>query len=49
MKIKEGDKNIKFNKERCGSKYDYLLVNNYKLIEIEIKRWDEWKSIEFNM
>ena len=49
MKIKEGDKNIKPNKERCGSKYDYLLANNYKLTEIEIKRWDEWKSIESNM
>ncbi|MEO8255703.1 MAG: hypothetical protein ABI554_15100, partial [Flavobacterium sp.] len=49
MKIREGDKNIKPNKERCGNKYDYLLSSKYKLTEEENKRWSEWKSIESNL
>lgn len=49
MKIKQGDKSIKPNKERCGNKYDYLLAADYKLTEAESKRWDEWKNIESNL
>lgn len=49
MKIREGNKSIKPNKERCGNKYDYLLSSDYKLIESESKRWNEWKSIESNI
>jgi hypothetical protein len=49
MKMREGRTDIKPNKERCGSKYDYLLNPNYKLTNDEEKRWKEWKVIESNM
>jgi len=49
MKIREGDKNIKPNKERCGDKYAHLLNSKYKLTAEETKRWNDWKDIESNM
>jgi hypothetical protein len=49
MKIRDGRTDVKPNKERCGSKYNYLLNPNYKLTDAEDKRWKEWKVIESNM